>query len=172
VAAGKFTLTFASGAKAGAAFLVTSGSRTDGPWTYTTEAGKSISDTWNSVYSKGSYDLTVHGPNGFLRVFQGPNKKAGPEVTARHTGDDIELTFTNRGSGTVVLKLADRYTGTTRSLRVRPGAVVRHTVDLAASRRWYDLTVTSDAEPGYLRRFAGHVENGQPGVSDPAIVTE
>ncbi|MGP4085245.1 phospholipase domain-containing protein, partial [Streptomyces sp. KR55] len=172
VAAGTFTLTFASGAKAGAAFLVTSGNRTDGPWTYTTEAGKSISDTWNSAYSGGSYDLTVHGPNGFLRVFKGPNKVAGPEVTARHRGDDIELTFTNRGSGTVQLKVADGYRGRAWTVRVRGGATVRQTVDLAVSRRWYDLTVTSDADPAFVRRFAGHVENGRPGVSDPAIGTE
>ncbi|MGW3728622.1 phosphocholine-specific phospholipase C [Streptomyces sp. NPDC000851] len=171
-AAGKFTLTFASGAKAGAAFHVTSGNRTDGPWQYTTEAGKNISDTWNSAYSKGSYDLTVHGPNGFVRFFKGVNKVAGPEVTARHRGDDIELTFTNKGSGTVQLKVVDGYRGRTRTVRVRAGATVRQTVDLAASRRWYDLTVTSDADPAFVRRFAGHVENGRPGVSDPAIVTE
>ncbi len=84
--AGKFTLTFASGTHAGASFLVTSGNRTDGPWTYTTGAGKTVSDTWNSAYSKDAHDLTVHGPNGFLRVFKGRGKgPAGPEVdrTAR-----------------------------------------------------------------------------------------
>ncbi|MFE0511853.1 phosphocholine-specific phospholipase C [Streptomyces sp. NPDC058964] len=171
-AAGKFTLTFASGPQAGAAFLVTSGNRADGPWSYTTEAGKTISDTWNSAYSNGSYDLAVHGPNGFLRVFKGPGRTAGPEVTARPSGDDIELTFTNKGSGTVELKLASGYAGRPRTFRVRPGGTVRHTVDLASSRRWYDLTVTSDADPSFIRRFAGHVENGCPGVSDPAIVTE
>ncbi|MER6846910.1 phospholipase C, phosphocholine-specific [Streptomyces flaveolus] len=170
-AAGKFTLTFASGARAGAAFLVTSGNRGDGPWTYTTEAGKSIADTWNSVYSDGAYDLTVHGPNGFLRVFRGGNRAAGPEVTARHTGDDVRLTFTNAGSGTVRLRIADGYGGPGRTVAVRPGATVRHTVDLAESRRWYDLTVTADGDPAFLRRFAGHVENGRPGVSDPAIAT-
>jgi phospholipase C len=171
-AAGKLTLTFASGARAGAAFLVTSGNRTDGPWSYTTEAGKRVSDTWNSAYSQGSYDLTVHGPNGFLRVFKGPDKAAGPEVTARHTGDDIELTFTNKGSGTARLKMADGYGGRSRTFTVRSGATVRHTVDLAAGRRWYDLTVTSEADPAFVRRFAGHVENGRPGVSDPAVTTE
>lgn len=170
-AAGTFTLTFGSGAKAGAAFLVTSGNRTDGPWTYTTEAGKTVSDTWNSAYSNGSYDLTVHGPNGFLRTFKGPGKAAGPEVTARHVGSDVELTFTNKGSGTVHLKLTDGYGGKPQSFKVRAGATVRHTVELRASRRWYDLTVVSDADAGFLRRFAGHVENGLPGVSDPAIVT-
>ncbi|MER6208447.1 phosphocholine-specific phospholipase C [Streptomyces sp. NPDC001642] len=170
-AAGKFTLTFTSGAKAGAGFLVTSANRTDGPWSYTTEAGKSVSDAWNSAYSNGSYDLTVHGPNGFLRVFKGPGKKAGPEVTARTRGDDIELTFTNKGSGTVQLKVANGYGGRAQTVKVRPGATVRHTFDLGASKRWYDLTVTSDGDATFQRRFAGHVENGRPGVSDPAFGT-
>ncbi|MGW5176007.1 phosphocholine-specific phospholipase C [Streptomyces sp. NPDC004082] len=170
-ATGRFTLAFASGAKAGAAFLVTSGNRTDGPWSYTTEAGKTVADTWNSAYSGGSYDLTVHGPNGFLRTFRGPGKGAGPEVTARHAGDDLELTFTNKGSKAVTLRLGDGYGGRARTFHVRAGATVRHTVDLRASRRWYDLSVTSEADPAYLRRFAGHVENGRPGVSDPALVT-
>ncbi|MET7594441.1 phosphocholine-specific phospholipase C [Streptomyces sp. NPDC005481] len=170
-ATGRFTLAFASGAKAGAAFLVTSGNRTDGPWSYTTEAGKTVSDTWNSAYSGGSYDLTVHGPNGFLRTFRGPGKAAGPEVTARHAGDDLELAFTNKGSKAVTLRLGDGYGGRARTFHVRAGATVRHTVDLRASRRWYDLSVTSEADPAYLRRFAGHVENGRPGVSDPALVT-
>ncbi|MFF7159995.1 phosphocholine-specific phospholipase C [Streptomyces sp. NPDC008086] len=171
-AAGKFTLAFASGAKAGAAFHVTSGNRTDGPWTYTTEAGKGIADTWNSAYSNGSYDLTVHGPGGFVRWFKGSNRAAGPEVTARHTGDDVELTLTNKGTATVRLKIANGYGGRATTVTVRPGATVCRTVDLAGSRRWYDLTVTADTDPAFLRRFAGHVENGRPGVSDPAIITE
>lgn len=170
-AAGKFTLSFASGAKAGAAFHITSGNRTDGPWMYTTEAGKSIADTWNSAYSNGSYDLTVHGPNGFVRYFKGSNKTAGPEVTARHKGDDIELTFTNKGTTSVRLKIANGYGGRPATATVRPGDSVRHTVDLQEPR-WYDLTVTTDADPKFLRRFAGHVENGRPGVSDPAIITD
>ncbi|MFJ9707773.1 phosphocholine-specific phospholipase C [Streptomyces sp. NPDC101234] len=171
-ATGKFTLAFASGAHAGAAFLVTSNNRTDGPWSYTTEAGKSVSDTWNTAYSNGSYDLTVHGPNGFLRTFQGPGKAAGPEVTARPVGDDIELTLSNKGSGTVKLTLANGYGGKPCTVTVRAGATVKHTVDLAHSRRWYDVTVTSDADKTFVRRIAGHVENGRPGVSDPAIITD
>ncbi|MER6030864.1 phospholipase C, phosphocholine-specific [Streptomyces sp. NPDC001851] len=171
-AAGTFTLTFASGAHAGAAFLVTSGNRADGPWTYTTQAGKSLSDTWDSAYSGGVHDLAVHGPNGFLRVFKGKGRAAGPEATARHVGDHLELTFTNKGSGTVRLKLVSGYGGSPATVTVRPGATVRRTVDLTASKRWYDVTVTCDADPAFLRGFAGHVENGRPGVSDPAIATE
>ncbi|MET9174240.1 phosphocholine-specific phospholipase C [Streptomyces sp. RM1] len=169
--AGTFTLTFASGAHAGAVFLVTSGNRGDGPWTYTTEAGKTLSDTWNSAYSGGAYDLAVHGPNGFLRVFKGGNRSAGPEVTARYAGERVELVLTNQGSGAARLRIADGYGGAPVAVTVRPGATVRHTVDLTRGHRWYDLTVTSDDDPAFVRGFAGHVENGRPGVSDPAIAT-
>lgn len=171
-AAGTFRLAFASGAKAGAAFHVTSGNRADGPWMYTTEAGKDIADTWNSAYSNDSYDLTVHGPAGFFRAFRGTNTVAGPEVTARHRGDDIELRFTNAGRSSVRLRIADGYGGRPATVTVRPGVTVRRVFGLAASRRWYDLTVTADGDRAFLRRFAGHVENGRPGVSDPATLTE
>ncbi|EGX55804.1 phospholipase C [Streptomyces zinciresistens K42] len=171
-AAGTFTLTLTGGAEAGAAFHITSGNRADGPWTYTTEAGKTLSDTWNSAYSDGSYDLTVHGPNGFVRSFEGGNGAAGPEVTARPRGDDIELTFTNRSAAGTLLRIADAYAGRATTVTVRPGATVRRTIGLAAGRRWYDLTVTADGDPAFRRGFAGHVENGRPGVSDPANITE
>lgn len=170
---GRFTLTFKSGDKAGACFTVTAGNRTDGPWTYTTEAGKKISDTWNTSYSKDVYDLSVYGPNGFLRTFKGNGKKTGPEVTARHdkTAGRVELTLTNPGSTDCHLTVTQAYGGPTETYPVRAGATVKKSLDLRASKRWYDLSVTSDTDPAFLRRFAGHVETGEPGVSDPAIIT-
>ncbi|MFE2160022.1 phosphocholine-specific phospholipase C [Streptomyces lydicus] len=170
---GRFTLTFSAGAKAGACFTVTAGNRTDGPWTYTTGAGKTLSDTWNTAYSKGVYDLTVFGPNGFLRTFKGDGKKTGPEVTARHdaTAGRVELTLTNPTGTDCHLTVTQAYGGAHETFAVRAGATVKHAFDLRASKRWYDLSVTSDTDKTFLRRFAGHVENGRPGVSDPAIIT-
>ncbi|MFI2347692.1 phosphocholine-specific phospholipase C [Streptomyces sp. NPDC019443] len=170
---GRFTLTFSGGATAGAHFLVTSANRTDGPWTYTAAAGKNLSDTWNTAYSKGVYDLSVYGPNGFLRTFRGPGTTAGPEVTARHiaSSGSVELTMTNAGSADCHLTLTNAYSGQKQTFTVRAGGRVVHTVDLRGSKRWYDLSVVSDTNRTFLRRFAGHVENGQPGVSDPAIIT-
>ncbi|MFG2404590.1 phosphocholine-specific phospholipase C [Streptomyces brevispora] len=174
-ASGKYQLTFSGGAAAGAQFLVTSANRTDGPWTYTTEAGKSLSDTWNTAYSKQVTDLTVHGPNGFLRAFRGPGKTAGPEVTARHNPANgaLELTLTHAGAGTVQLTVrnAGAYGGEVQTFAVRAGTTVKHTVDLRRSKRWYDITVVSDADATFLRRFAGHVETGEPGTSDPGFIT-
>ena len=43
-------------------------------------------------------------------------------------------------------------------------------IDLTlAAHRWYDFTVRVDGFEGYERRFAGRVETGEDGVSDPAM---
>ncbi|MEU7034686.1 phosphocholine-specific phospholipase C [Streptomyces sp. NPDC046237] len=172
---GRFTLTFGAGARAGAFYYITAPNRTDGPWTYTVSAGRSIADTWNTAYSSGVYDLTVTGPNGFLRGFRGPGGTAGPEVTARHdaVAGNVVLTMTNPGAAAVTLTVtsAPAYGGLSQRVAVAKGATVTHTVDLRGSKRWYDLTVVSSGNSTFLRRFAGHVENGTPGVSDPGIIT-
>ncbi|MER7957881.1 phospholipase C, phosphocholine-specific [Streptomyces sp. NPDC096030] len=172
---GRLALTFGAGAKAGACYYITAPNRTDGPWTYTVSAGRSISDSWNSAYSAGVHDLTVTGPNGFLRGFRGPGTTAGPEVTARHdaVSGNVVLTMTNTGAAAVTLTVtnAPAYGGQVQRVAVAKGATVTHTVDLRGSKRWYDLSVVSSGNSTFLRRFAGHVENGTAGVSDPGIIT-
>ncbi len=170
---GKVTLTFGGGANAGACFHVTSANRTDGPWTYTTQAGKKISGGWETDATRGAYDLTVHGPNGFLRAFQGSADRTGPEVTARHDGaaGRVELTLANPGHHDVRLTVTNAYDGKHRTLVVRSGRRETCSVDLGRSGNWYDLTVVGDHDPAFSRRFAGHVETGRAGVSDPAILT-
>ncbi|MET9634745.1 phospholipase domain-containing protein, partial [Lentzea sp. NPDC006480] len=165
---GKITLSLTGGTKAGAQFYITAQNRTDGPWTYTTAAGKQLSDTWNTAYSLGVYDLTVHGPNGFLREFKG--SAAAAEVTARQSGCNLVLRFTNAATATRHLKVANAYGGSI-SVTVQPGRTVTRIIELTKSKRWYDISVVSTEDTGYLRRFAGHVETGAPGVSDPAIRT-
>ncbi|MFJ1829060.1 phosphocholine-specific phospholipase C [Streptomyces sp. NPDC088178] len=168
---GKYKLTFSAGDRAGAAFQVRSQRRTDGPWTYTAAAGKPVSDSWNSVYSGGSYDLTVHGPNGFLRTFGGNNKTAEPEVTVRHEAGGLKLILTNPSTADAHLTVTNAYGGEHQTYTVHAGATVVQSMDLRATKRWYDLTVVVEGNAGYLRRLAGHVDNGQAGVSDPGIAT-
>ncbi|MEV7856674.1 phosphocholine-specific phospholipase C [Streptomyces sp. NPDC088183] len=168
---GKYKLTFSAGDQTGAAFQVRSQKRTDGPWTYTAAAGKPVSDSWNSVYSAGSYDLTAHGPNGFLRTFQGNNKATEPEVKARHDAGNLKLTLTNPSTTDAHLTVTNAYGGERQTYTVRAGATVEQSIDLRATKRWYDLTVVVEGNTGYLRRLAGHVENGKAGLSDPGIAT-
>ncbi|MFJ8074384.1 phosphocholine-specific phospholipase C [Streptomyces sp. NPDC096176] len=173
-AAGTYRLSFSGGPAAGAQFYVTSANRTDAPWTYTAEPGASIADTWNTRYSKGTTDLTVHGPNGFLRGFRNPGRTPGPEVTARHntSSGNLDLVLANAGITAVRLTVTNAYGGTSRSFTVGAGGTVRHSVGLAASDHWYDVTVTSNASAVFLRRLAGHVETGSPSMSDPGILTD
>jgi phospholipase C len=156
---------FASHGAAAAVFHVTSATASGGPWSYTVGAGGRLSDTWPAT---GAYEFTVHGPGGFLRRFHGGSAAAGPEVTARHDpkNDRVLLTLANAGATAVRLTVEDAY-GQSATYRLGPGASVACT---AGTRQgWYDVTVTSDHDDAFLRRLAGHVENGRPSTSDPAI---
>lgn len=167
VADSKYRLTFSSGAHAGAQFLITSANRSDGPWTYTTEAGKTVADSWNPIYSGGVTDLTVHGPNGFLRTFKG-KPATGLEITAREkaaTGN-VVLTLTSDTARRVTI--TNTYAGTTQTLDLLKGTTTR---TITTTSGWYDVSITTTTDTTYLRRFAGHVETGTPSLSDPAIKT-
>ncbi|MCA3918121.1 phospholipase domain-containing protein, partial [Burkholderia sp.] len=50
---------------------------------------------------------------------------------------------------------------------VAAGATVDTVLNLSASGGWYDFSVTIDADAGYLRTLAGHVETGAASVTDP-----
>ncbi|MEE4591356.1 phospholipase C, phosphocholine-specific [Streptomyces sp. DSM 41524] len=154
-------------------FHVTSASHEGGPWGYTVEAGKRLSGSWQrSSADNGAYDLQVHGPAGFLRHFTGHAAGEGPEVSARHdraTGE-VKLTLVNQGDATVRLTVTDGYHKERPvTYRLRPGARVVHTARTGRSHQWYDVSVVSDHDSGYLRRLAGHVETGRAGMSDPAL---
>jgi len=49
---------------------------------------------------------------------------------------------------------------------VNPGARAAIEWSLLSSHRWYDFTI---AGGNFERRFAGRIENGQPGFIDPAV---
>jgi phospholipase C len=153
VTAKELRIDFASRGHAGAVFYVTSTAHD--PRTYTATAGRRLTGTWTVG---PDFDLTVHGPNGFLRQVRG----AGPDITARHDAcGEVHLTLSHHGSRPVTLIV-----GGSGPIRLRAGQRVTHTIQ---ARGWYDVSITSDAGHRYLRRLAGHVETGAPGTSDPAL---
>ena len=178
---GKYILDFDNAGDIGACFQVNSSLRSDGPWTYTVEAGKSLSDYWTSSYSGNAYDLTVLGPNGFLRRFSGKqpdvvedrHRVALPEVTmsaGRHPGE-LRLVLANDGGRPCAITIeANAYQHRApRRYWLEPGEQVDVHWDVTGADHWYDLVATSDADPLFLRRFAGHRETGRASMSDPAF---
>lgn len=171
----KLRIAFASLGAVGANFLVGSGTRDDGPWTYTVGAEKHLSDVWtlnDDGDADGAYDYTVRGPNGFQRHLKGSLGKEGPEVRARHDAETgrVRLTLVNKGTHAARLTVGDGYGHEkARSYEVEPGGQAVHTADPKGSHGWYDLSVSSDQDAAFARRLTGHVETGEPSTSDPAM---
>src|SRR5262249_25634308 len=61
--AGSFRIDFKNTGKAGVCLQVRSGNANEGPWTYTVEADKALTNSWSLAASQGKYDLSVFGPN-------------------------------------------------------------------------------------------------------------
>ncbi|CDY79730.1 Phospholipase C 4 precursor [Caballeronia glathei] len=178
----QFVIEFANTGRQGAHFYVYSTNRTDGPWRYTVEAGKSLRETFDLATTGGTYAFSVYGPNGFVRTFTGSaasqqgkhaRKTAQPELKAHYdiANGNLVLRFSNDGDHPAKLSVTDNaYGAHPRQVTVPPGAGIEEAWILAASHHWYDLTVSDRDDDGFTRRLAGHVETGRPGISDPAAV--
>ncbi|WP_412543495.1 phospholipase C, phosphocholine-specific [Longispora sp. K20-0274] len=181
VAAGGFTLDFTSAGTAGAHFYVYANAfRTDGPWRYTVEAGKTLSDTWVAGSPTGAYDLSVVGPNGFARRFAGnrvtatTSGNANPEVTLRYapTENRVYLRMTNSGTKACVVTVrGNNRPGGPWTYPLAAGASVEDYFSTGPTDGWYDLTATADTTDGFVRRFAGHMESGAASISDPVMAS-
>ncbi|GAA4423664.1 phosphocholine-specific phospholipase C [Actinokineospora soli] len=177
VSASTVALDFVNAGAAGAHFSVHANRfRTDGPWRYTVEAGKTLTDTFTAGTPTGAYDLTALGPNGFVRRFAGNRVTAtspgaaNPEVTIRYAPAEgrVYLRMVNSGTAACTITVtADNRPGGPWTYPLAAGASTEDHFAIAGTFHWYDLTATGP--DGFLRRFAGHVETGAPGVSDPVM---
>ncbi|SHF68193.1 phosphocholine-specific phospholipase C [Streptoalloteichus hindustanus] len=120
------------------------------------------------------YHLAVLGPNGFRREFAGPTSGVGAdaEVRARAERHERRLVFslTNRGTSPVTFELRAAEDTADQTLALGPRAVRVHAGqrrDVSwptnGTRGWYDLEIHLAEDKGFRQRFAGRVENGQPG---------
>jgi phospholipase C len=153
------------------------------PRRYTVEAGKSMHDDWDTIFDSGKYNLWVYSTNGFVRTFQGD---ARAYEDSRFQPELAEIKY-QRKAGRLTIKLKNMAPvggkgskKTDYTVTVTPNAYrtdgpwvvnVKNDAtlgwDLASSGYWYDFTVTGD--DGFERRFAGRMETGRDGISDPAM---
>jgi len=166
------TLTFTNTGDAAAVFHVRSGNVADAPRFYTVEPGKKLNGQWSVV---SNYDLSVYGPNGFVRFFtgiiaHGANALDIQSQYGSDRGSSIQWIITNGASGPAVVNVFDAYTGrnvTTELLRSKEWVDGKLTLD--KFHGWYDLIVTVEGDPVFKYRLAGHVETGKDSFSDPAM---
>ncbi|MDQ1729951.1 MAG: phospholipase [Pseudonocardiales bacterium] len=124
----------------------------------------------------GAYDLTVIGPNRFLRHFTGDVNAAG--VTAQVEAayyqarfgpkPKLVLELTNGGESSVTFTVAsNNYSkAQPKTYHVSARGRATHVVDpLASSNGWYDLSVTVSGDNSWSRRYTGHLEDGRNSIT-------
>ena len=134
-------------------------------------AGRTVSEAITPGVTTALYEVEVHGPNGHLARATGDALSAAARV-------DIELSLIGTRAHPLLRISAHSHGTSPQSVTFTPttgrpvtrsvpsGTTVIATVDpFASTHGWYDFSVVLNGYAGYLRRYAGHVENGQPGLT-------
>ncbi len=168
-------LTFHNSGGAGAVFHVRAGDGAHGPRTYTVGAHAELKDRLPGRES--GYAVSIYGPNGFYRAFEGRFGGVDAGVTAKHVtiadadGEphpSISLTLSNESDTMRKITIYDGYGKAMHKLTLTRGEITQRHWTLKESSGWYDLLVGIDGDAKFQRHFAGHVETGRDSVSDPA----
>lgn len=194
-----FYLTFAAGSKrfgkqsAGAVFHVYtppfSGPRKTNPdpvaeirpRAYTAAPGSEVTGTWPLTdFPEARARLHIHGPNGFFRAYNSAatdpkftitlteNTPATPRhqltltVQARDIPKPLIIHVEDSTSAHPLRTLTFQATG-------QAEATASVTCDCRATQGWYDLRLTLPDFPGWEQHLAGRLEDGQTGLTDPAL---
>ncbi len=131
-----------------------------------------MDDVW-ALGSEESYELSVHGPNGFYRGFKGRAADSAARLVVRSQDTDdrntIELTVTNTGTRRVTARVVDQYAGRSFDQILDPGETTTRRSNVRRFDGWYELVVTALEDNQFVWRVAGHVENGKASYSDPLM---
>jgi phospholipase C len=137
------------------------------PYSYTIGAGDELT---TSLPNPGTYDLSLHGPNGFYRRFAG-SPDTGVHVDARTDPRAGRLVLRLSDGGghhrrSVVIEIADAY-GPDRRIKLHGTTEIR--VDTRHSGGWYDLALSTPSDASFSYELAGRLESRGQLTSDPQL---
>jgi phospholipase C len=148
---------------------------------YAVAPGDRLEDFWAlQDFAGGHYDISVYGPNGFFRKFAGSGDDPAALIELREqrvpghgaaaTGN-IELCLetprTPSRCSFLVVNLMSQSEAAIPQWDAARARIVD--VDCQQSFHWYHVEVRIDEQPGFLRKYAGRVETGAWGFSDPTM---
>jgi phospholipase C len=141
--------------------------------TYAVAAGDTLNITFDtSSFKKQVYDVSVHAPNGFYRGYKGQLNGPQLHIEARylHTKKkDLILHMENRGIKPANIVSVLKNQGRQKVITLLPGQNTELAFDLTKYSMWYDIVLTSPDDSDFLWHFAGRIETGHPGQTDPAM---
>ena len=134
---------------------------------YTVGAQGTLDAAWPLAAGE-PHALVVTGPNGFYREYRGNARQPRIESRMRWSPGDaaITLMLAHSGGDATTLTIRCRHTGATQKALIAAGAQRQIALPLANRHRWYDISV---AGPDITQRLCGHLENGAPDISEPAL---
>lgn len=140
------------------------------PRRYTVEAGKQLTDEWDTIKTFGSYHLEVFGPNGYFQSVRGSVQDAEPLIRHEHDRKEggITIHVENPGKESMRVNISDNAYGYgAEELSIPKQKSRRKYQKLSKSGNWYDYSVTTAT--GLEYRFAGRVETNRNSITDPAM---
>jgi phospholipase C len=146
-------------------------------WTYAVAAGDELKDKWSvNDFENGHYLLRVYGPNGFFREFRGNKNDASIDVKATYeqsngkpTGN-IVLQIVNKADRPQSIVITDNsYKAGTKEQSIDAATSKEITLDTGKSFGWYDISIKLNGNLSFARRYAGRVETGAAGKTDPLM---
>ena len=161
---------------AGAPFYVYSPLDNEPPRQYAVKAGDNLFDEWPTD-TEGNYHLQLYGPNGYYREFAGNAADTAIEVLCEYekagskslTGN-IELKIRNTSGNKITVQVTDNaYKTKPVSKTIAANAQASIIINLGKSKQWYDFSVKVNSNNRFENRYAGRVETGKPGITDPLM---
>lgn len=161
---------------AGTPFYVYSPLDNEPPRQYAVKAGDNLFDEW-PTNTEGNYHLQLYGPNGYYREFAGNAADSAIEVLCEYekagskslTGN-IELKLRNTSGNKITVQVTDNaYKAKPVSKTIVANAQASIIINLSKSKQWYDFSVKVNDNNHFESRYAGRVETGKPGITDPLM---
>ncbi|MFT4202882.1 MAG: phospholipase C, phosphocholine-specific [Chitinophagaceae bacterium] len=146
-------------------------------WNFTVAPGDSLQYDWSlDNFADRQYQLAVHGPNGFYRLFEGNGNNPKLDIVVKdivrksNKYGALRMSVYNKESKTIHLIIKDNaYGKSVLNKTIAANTIVDIDILLENSFGWYDFTVTVGGYNDFKAIYAGHAENGKEAMSDPQI---
>ena len=142
------------------------------PRKYTIEQSKMLQDSWDM--NSNHYNLSLHGPNGFVRTFASSGRNdfviEMVEVSDKNSVQFSAKCVSDSGkcSGLVIKDMAYGEGTHQENGFIKFGEKVVKTFNISKSGNWYDFSIRN-SESSFERRFMGRLETGKDSITDPAM---
>ena len=152
-------------------------------WAFAVSAADRLVNAWPiQAFENNTYHLRIYGPNGFFREFCGNVEDPAIEVRFEYersainkkklTGNvELRITNTSKTQPYTIEILDHAYKTNNLKKEIKPSTSkkeeIRLNLDLRRSSSWYDFSIRVNGYASYEKRYAGRVETGKHGSTDP-----